>query len=71
MIRGKIHYGVHLLALDDGNHSIWDAVVAEFQDLWNHGIVSNGIRYRVAIIRIVLDGKGLQDLTKTMGTLSF
>jgi hypothetical protein len=66
-LRGKIHYGLHLLAIDDGKDPVWDAVVSEFLDLWNHGVNIDGNIYRVAITRVILDGRGLEHLTKTSG----
>jgi hypothetical protein len=71
VLRGKIHFGLHLLTLDNGDHAVWDAVVSELTDLWNIGFVYNGIRYRIAILRITLDGKGLEYFTKTKGILKF
>jgi hypothetical protein len=46
---------------------VWDAVVSEFLDLWNHGVNIDGNIYRVAITRVILDGRGLEHLTKTSG----
>jgi hypothetical protein len=64
-LRDKIFFGLHLLALDDGSICVWETVVEEFNYLWRVGVVHNGIRYRVAIIRVTLDGPGLQKLTCT------
>jgi hypothetical protein len=66
-LRGKLHTGMHLLALDDGSNAIWEPIMMEFQELWNHGIRIDNITYRVAILRVTLDGRGLESLTKTSG----
>jgi hypothetical protein len=66
-IRGKLFSGMHLLALDDGDYCIWDAIIKELQDLWLNGMWVNGIKWRVAVLRVTLDGRGLEYLTKTSG----
>jgi hypothetical protein len=70
-LRGKIHIGLHMLGVNYGAYSIWDSIVEEFNDLWINGIIVGDIKYRIAIIRVTLDGKGLQTLTKTSGSVSY
>jgi hypothetical protein len=53
----------HPLALDDGDYCIWDAIIKELQDLWLNGIWVNGIKWRVAVLRVTLDGRGLEYLS--------
>jgi hypothetical protein len=48
---------MHLCALDDGDNCVWAELVKESQDLWINGIIVKGIRYRVAITRVTLDGE--------------
>jgi hypothetical protein len=69
-LRSQIHCGLHMVAIDDGGYCVFDALVKEFNDLWRNGIVVNGERWRVAIIRFVCDGKGLEKFTKTQGSNS-
>ena len=40
----------------------------ELLDLWNIGIELNGIRWRVAVVNGVWDGKGLEKVTFTQGS---
>ena len=42
-------------------------MVQELELLWEHGILVNGIRWRVAMINGIWDGKGFEQVTKTMG----
>jgi hypothetical protein len=56
-----------MVGLDDGSKAIWQAVVADFLDLWEHGLVVDNNHYVVAIVRVVMDGMGLQDFTETHG----
>jgi hypothetical protein len=66
-LRNQMHSGMHLIAVDDGSQSVWDAIVKELIDLWNNGIKFNEITYKVAVLRVVLDGRGLEKLTRTSG----
>jgi hypothetical protein len=58
---------MHLLAFDDGDNCVWDELVKESQDLWINGIIVKGIKYRVAITRVPLDGRGFEQLTRASG----
>jgi hypothetical protein len=71
VIRGKIHLGLHMLGIDDGDHAIWETVVHEFNTLWLQGLLIDNIRYRVAIVRITMDGRGLEFFTKTEGLIFY
>jgi hypothetical protein len=62
-LRGKIHYGMHMLAIDDGKDPVWDAVCE------CHGLIIDGNIYKVGITRVILDGRGLEHLTKTSGNI--
>ena len=42
----------------------------EFKLLWSEGILVDGVRWRVAIINGIWDGKGYEQVTKTMGSNS-
>ena len=64
-----MHSGMHLLAIDTGDQAVWDPIVHEFQDLWQHGIQINGVKNRVAILRITLDGRAFESFTRTSGVL--
>jgi hypothetical protein len=48
---------MHLLASDDDDNCVWDELVKESQDLWINGIIVKGIKYRVAITGLPLDGE--------------
>jgi hypothetical protein len=67
ILRSKIHVGMHLLAMDDGGYCSFEPLIIEFQDLWRNGISYNGVLYRVAILRVLCDGRGLEKMTKTSG----
>ena len=56
-----------MLGITDKDYCIWDAIVNEMLDLWVNGIVVQGIKYRVAIVRVVLDGRGMETLLKVQG----
>jgi hypothetical protein len=58
---------MHLLAFDDGDNCVWDELVKESQDLWINGIIVKGIKYRVAITGVTLDGRGFEQLTRASG----
>ena len=45
-------------------------MVQELQLLWKHGIIVNGVCWRVAIVNGIWDGKGYEQVTKTMGSNS-
>ena len=66
-LRNKLHCGSFLLGITDKDYCIWDAIVNEMLDLWVNGIVVQGIKYRVAIVRVVLDGRGMETLLKVQG----
>jgi hypothetical protein len=53
-----------ILAFDDGD-SVWDELVT--QDLWINGIIVKGIKYRVAITGVTLDGRGFEQRTRASG----
>ena len=42
----------------------------ELKMLWEHGIMVKGIKWRVAIVNGIWDGKGYESVTKTMGSNS-
>ena len=42
----------------------------ELKLLWEHGIVVKGVKWRVAIVNGIWDGKGYESVTKTMGSNS-
>ena len=42
----------------------------ELNLLWSEGIIVNGVRWRIAIINGIWDGKGYEQVTKTMGSNS-
>lgn len=67
VLRGKLHLGLHMCGIDDGNHAIWECVVHELNDLWINGFEFNGKKYRIALLRITMDGRGLEHFTKTSG----
>jgi hypothetical protein len=58
---------MHLLAFDDGDNCVWDELVKESQDLWINVIIVKGIKYRVAVTRVTLDGRGFEQLTRASG----
>jgi hypothetical protein len=66
-VRGIMHSGMHMIALDTGDQAVWDPIVEEFHDLWSNGIIINGVKYRVAILRVTLDGRAFESLTRTSG----
>jgi hypothetical protein len=70
-LRGKIHYGLHLLGLDDGTRRVWDAIVKELEDLESRGILIDGHIWPVVIVRITMDGRGLEEFTLTGGSCSY
>jgi hypothetical protein len=37
VLRLQFHCGLPMVGLDDGSKAIWQAVVADFLDLWEHG----------------------------------
>jgi hypothetical protein len=42
-------------------------MIQELQMLWDHGILVDGITWRVALVNGIWDGKGFEMVTKTMG----
>jgi hypothetical protein len=69
-VRGIMHSGMHMIALDTGDQAVWDPIVEEFNDLWLNGITLNGVKNRVAILRVTLDGRAFESLTRTSGMSS-
>jgi hypothetical protein len=67
IVRNQMHSGMHLMAIDNGSQAVWDVIIKELLDLWNVGFTIGRIQYRVALLRVVLAGRGLEKLTKTSG----
>ena len=42
----------------------------ELRELWDPGIIVNGIMYRVGVVSAIFDGKGFDQITKTQGSVS-
>ncbi len=42
-------------------------MIQELQMLWDHGILIDGVTWRVALVKGIWDGKGFEMVTKTMG----
>lgn len=43
-------------------------MIQELQMLWEHGIKVDGVTWRVALVNGIWDGKGFEQVTKTMGS---
>lgn len=71
VLRDKLHYGMHLLAIGKKEDDIvFEIVVQEFQRLWRDGIDFEGTKYRIAIIRFIMDGPAFEKFTCTQGSKS-
>ena len=47
-----------------------EIMIQELEMLWEHGILVNDVKWRVALINGIWDGKGFEQVTKTMGSNS-
>jgi hypothetical protein len=47
-----------------------EIMIEELQLLWDHGILVDGVTWRVALVNGIWDGPGYQKVTKTMGANS-
>jgi hypothetical protein len=70
-LRHVMHVGMFLWALDKGTDGALSVIVEELLLLWHQGIAIEDIVYRVAIVSVVLDGKGLEKVKKQQGNGSY
>ncbi len=70
-MRHVMHVGMFLWALDKGTDGALEVITEELLMLWHQGIAVDDIVYRVAIVSIVLDGKGLEKVKKQQGNGSY
>ena len=69
-LRSKMHIGLHLNTLCGGFDASLRLMIEELKLLWNHGLLVNGITWKVAMINGVWDGKGYEGVTRTQGSNS-
>ena len=69
-LRSKLHIGLHVTTLCTGSDASIGLLADELLLLWNHGLVCDGITWKVALINGVWDGKGFEQVTKTQGSNS-
>ena len=69
-LRSKLHIGLHVITLCTGSDASIGLLADELLLLWNHGLVFDGVTWKVALINGVWDGKGFEQVTKTQGSNS-
>ena len=69
-LRSKLHIGLHIVTLCTGTEASLRIMVQELKLLWVHGLLVDGIKWKVAMISGVWDGKGYEGVTRTQGSNS-
>ena len=66
-LRNKYHIGLHIASLDTGIKESIAVVVEELIELWEQGILHEGVTYKVAVVVTQADGRDYEKLFGVQG----
>ena len=69
-LRKVLYFGMHMWCLDSGSDAALSLIAEELDHLWKVGITVGTVKYRFALVTMVLDGRGLEKVRKVQGANS-
>jgi hypothetical protein len=66
-MRNKLHLGLHVASIDNGNDASLDLFADELKSLYENPIECFGFKYYVMVSQIIMDGPGRNSFCKLLG----